>query len=532
MTLRQITEFTMPRGELIDLSLSTDDERPRAQERAKGSNVALGVTLKKSHGVYCESTNIDSEWQGVPSKRRKLKHTLGSNDVGFAMVEDFRENRSSSLPEIAAPTVAKSDRRGKPADPWDSEFLMLSPEERSITSDLNIRRNESRTLPSDESEDSFPENIIFGGTHQPMKVAKLSQRTSALLARLEHPAKRKNPLSEKNANPIEKVSRERSCSVKFDNEELGSQKVQKSVDDKLTKRNKTKLTDEEKAAKAERDTLRAAERTQKAQAKEAALETKRIMKEEKAKQKQLDAALAEVNKSKLDKKITGPEMIVDLPSSIDGQQVDVQIRDFLKNLHIDASVYQSPVPNTIKWRRKVKSRFNATKGHWEIVEPMLIEDDKHVICLMDAKEFVDLASGASQHDVSNIEAHVAKVKKAFEGCKPIYLIEGLHTWMRKNKTMLNRAYRTAVLGQTSERQDPTSGMPQASNSRRKKDVHKHVDEDVIEDALLQLQVTHRCLVHHTTATMESAKWVAIFTQQISMIPSRCFTSFSILLVLG
>lgn len=517
----------MPRGELIDLSLSTDDESPRAQKEAEGSKTAPGVTLEKSHNIYCESANIDSEWPGAPSKKRKLKHTSGSNDVGFATVEDFRENRSSSLPEVAAPTVAKSHRRGKPADSWDSDFLILSPEERSITSDFNVRRAELQTLPSDESEDSFPENIIFGGTHQPTKVAKLSQRTSALLARLEHPAKRKKPLSEKSANQIERVSRERSCSVKFDNEELESQKVQKPVDDKPSKRFKTKLTDEEKAAKAERDTLRAANRIQKAQEKEEALEMKRIMKEEKIKQKQLDAALAEVNKSKLDKKITGPEMIVDLPASIDGQQVVIQIRDFLKNLHIDASLYQSPIPNMIKWRRKVKSRFNATKGHWEIVEPMVIEDEKHVICLMDAKEFVDLASGASQHDISNIEAHVAKVRKAFEGCKPIYLIEGLHTWMRKNKAMLNRAYRTAVLGQTNELQDSTSGIPQNLKSRRKKDAHKYVDEDVIEDALLHLQVTHGCLVHHTAATVESAKWVAIFTQQISMIPSRCFTTFNI-----
>lgn len=517
----------MSHGDFIDLSLSTDDERASAQEPANGSITARGARLKNSHDGHRKLENIHSGATGAPSKKRRLNHTSDSNDLDFAAVEDFGENRALGVSKVAAPTVARSHRWAKSDDPWDSSFLMLSPEGGSITSNFNVGRNGSPSSASDSSEESFPEDIILSTTHQPTKTTKLSQRTSALLARLEHPAKRKIHLSEKNANPIERVSRERSHSVDLGKEEPGSQNVPKSMDDKPSKRVKSKLTDEEKAAKAARATLRAADRMQKAKEKEAALETKRIMKEEKAKQKLLDTALAEVNKSKLDKKLTGPEMIVDLPASIDGQQVDIQIRDFLKNLHIDMSPYQSPVPNTIKWRRKVKSRFNETKGHWEIVEPMVIEDEKYILCLMDAKEFVALASGASQHDVAGIEGHVTKIKQKFDGCKPIYLIEGLNVWMRKNKAMLNRAYRTAVLGETSERQDPSSGTSQGSSSRRKKDVHKHVDEDVIEDALLQLQVTHGCLIHHTSATVESAKWVAIFTQQISMIPSRCFMSFNI-----
>ena len=517
----------MSHGEFIDLSVSTDDERASAQERATGSNTARGASLEKSHDGHRELKNINSGATDAPSKKRRLNHTSDSNDIDFAAVEDFDENRTLGLSKVAAPKVAKSRRWAKSDDPWNSSFLMLSPEEGPITSNSNARRNGSQSLSSDQSEENFPEDIILSTTHQSTKPTKLSERTSALLARLEHPAKRKKPLSEKNANRMERVSGDRSNSVNPDKEELDSQKVPKSMDDKPSKRVKSKLTDEEKAAKAERDTLRAADRIQKAKEKEAALETKRSMKEEKAKQKLLDAALAEVNKSKLDKKLTGPEMIVDLPASIDGQQIDIQIRDFLKNLRIDVSLYQSPMPNIIKWRRKVKSRFNETKGHWEIVEPMVIEDEKYILCLMDAKEFVALASGASQQVVSSIDAHISKVRKEFEGCKPIYLIEGLNVWMRKNKAMLNRTYRTAVLGETNERQDPSSGVSQSSSSRRKKDVHKHVNEDVIEDALLQLQVTHGCLIQHTTTTVESAKWVTIFTQQISMIPSRSFMSFNI-----
>lgn len=512
----------MPRGEVIDLSLSTDDESPLAQRKVAGFDTARDASLENPYDGFRELADI-----GAPPKKRRLNHSSGSTDSDFAAVEDFCEIRSLGLPEVAATTAVKSHRLVKPADQWDSNFLVLSPDDGSITSNINGRMTESQSLSSDDSEESFPEDIMCSSTHQPTRATKLSQRTSALLARLDNPTKRKRPLSGESRDRTEKTSRVRARSADLENEELGSQVVQASGKNAPSKRIKSKSTDEGKAAKAERENLRTANRAQKAKEKEEALEMKRIMKEEKAKQKQLDAALAEVNKSKLDKKITGPEMIVDLPASIDGQQIDTQIREFLKNLHIDVSLYQSPMPNMIKWRRKVKSRFNETKGHWEVVEPMVIEEEKYILCLMDAKEFVALASGAPQHNVSDVEAHVAKVKNQFEGCKPIYLIEGLNSWMRKNKAQLNTAYRTAVLNQMDERQDPGSGISQSSSSRRKKDAHKHVDEDVIEDALLQLQVTHRCLVHHTTTTVESAEWVAIFTQQISMIPSRCIRSFII-----
>ena len=57
-------------------------------------------------------------------------------------------------------------------------------------------------------------------------------------------------------------------------------------------------------------------------------------------------------------------------------------------------------------------------------------------------------------------------------------------------------------------------------SRRRKAAEVYVDEDLIEDALLRLQIMNNCLVHHTATTFESAEWVANFTQHISQIPYR------------
>lgn len=57
-------------------------------------------------------------------------------------------------------------------------------------------------------------------------------------------------------------------------------------------------------------------------------------------------------------------------------------------------------------------------------------------------------------------------------------------------------------------------------SRRKKAPEVRVDEDLIEDALLQLQVLNNCLIHHTATSHDSAEWIANFTQHISLIPYK------------
>lgn len=162
----------------------------------------------------------------------------------------------------------------------------------------------------------------------------------------------------------------------------------------------------------------------------------------------------------------------------------------------------------------MKARWNADLDHWEPIEHMEIHEEKHVMCLLSAKEFIALAT--MQVD-QGVETHVAMLKSAYHGCVPIYLIEGLHIWMRKNKTAENRAYQAKVNSLTQAEDAPSASQPA---SRRKKPAAETIDEDLIEDSLLRLQVMNNCLVHHTSTSVESAEWVANFTQHISTIPYR------------
>ncbi|KAI3338433.1 ERCC4 domain-containing protein [Ustulina deusta] len=259
------------------------------------------------------------------------------------------------------------------------------------------------------------------------------------------------------------------------------------------------------------------ERKQKVETREAEKERKRIEKErtreERVLQKEREKALAEVNKLRTDKKASTPEMIVDIPASIN-TGLKVQIEALLSDLNVEYETWESTVEHVVKWRRKVTSRFNKEIGLWEPT-PMRIQDEGHVLVIVQAAEFVKFVLGEEGQD---LEAHVLQMQSKFPSTKLIYLIEGLTSWMRKNRNLLNRQFAFAVRNLvTSAEPGPSSSQPRHRNNNQ---FQEYIDEDKIEDALLSLQVLHGTLVHHTNASVETAQWVSVFTQHISTIPYR------------
>ncbi|GAP87875.1 putative ercc4 domain-containing protein [Rosellinia necatrix] len=256
---------------------------------------------------------------------------------------------------------------------------------------------------------------------------------------------------------------------------------------------------------------------QKIEVREAEREYKRVEKvharEERARQKEEERALAEVNKLRTDKKVSTPEMIVDIPTRI-SPELKVQLEAFLGDLNVQYETWDSTVEHVVKWRRKVTSWFDEEMGVWKPT-PMRIQDEHHVLVIVHADEFVKFVLGEEGED---LEAHVLQMKSKFPNAKLVYLIEGLTTWMRKNRDLLNRQFASAVrnIGADAD-SDPSSIQPRRRNSNQ---VQEYIDEDKLEDALLSLQVLHGTLVHHTHAPVETAQWVAIFTQHISTIPYR------------
>ncbi|KAI1412321.1 hypothetical protein F5Y13DRAFT_199923 [Hypoxylon sp. FL1857] len=260
------------------------------------------------------------------------------------------------------------------------------------------------------------------------------------------------------------------------------------------------------------------EKRKKAEAREAEKERKRVekerAKEQRAVEKQKEKALAEVNKLKTDRKVAVPEMIVDLPSTLN-VGIKAQIEKLLGEMDVQFEYWDNRIDNVVKWRRKVASKYNEELGHWEPI-PLCIKPELHVMVIVEAAEFVRLVLGTEGQD---LEAHVLKMKTAHPNHTLIYLIEGLTPWLRKNKNIQNRRFASAV--RALDTNNDAATVP--STQRRRNNAaaqQEYIDEDIIEDALLSLQVVHGAFIHHTHAQVETAHWVAVFTQHIATIPYR------------
>lgn len=262
----------------------------------------------------------------------------------------------------------------------------------------------------------------------------------------------------------------------------------------------------------------AKEKEEKAAAREAEKERKRLekerAKEERVREKVRAAALAEVNKIRTDKKVAAPEMIVDLPTTLD-ESIKLQAVTLLRDLHVDSAPWSSPVENVVKWRRKVSSRYNDELGHWEPV-PERIDRENYAMVVVPAARFIDLVLGEAD---SSLESHVLRMKRHFPNDTIIYLLEGLSLWLRKNRNARNSQYVSAVRNGLEPPSD-SSSTQQQQRKRKNANPQTYIDEEVVETALLQLQVLHGVLIHHTVASLETARWISVFTQHISTVPYR------------
>ncbi|KAJ8063069.1 hypothetical protein OCU04_008311 [Sclerotinia nivalis] len=259
--------------------------------------------------------------------------------------------------------------------------------------------------------------------------------------------------------------------------------------------------------------------TEKKAAKDAEKEQKRIDKEyakaEKEREKEKARDLAKVNIDRTKPEISTPEMIVDLPSCIQDKS-NMALRARIDILLQELNVQQSQWENSdlvIKWRRKVISEYNEESDIWE-PKPLKIKNEKHILCVLPAKKFVDMALGRGDMD---LETHVSILKSDFESCNVVYLIEGLTAWQNKNRNIKDRQYKAAVRSRI-----PEDEAASASSSQRRKmpqaDEYIENADSAIEDSLLNLEVLHKVKYWLTSNAQDSAKWVSQFTKHISTIP--------------
>lgn len=274
-------------------------------------------------------------------------------------------------------------------------------------------------------------------------------------------------------------------------------KAKKDVDEDKEKRKKVlaKVVEREKKLRARADKLQE--------------------KEEKAKEKESAAAVAKVNTLRTDKKVSALEMIIDLPNVLDSK-LTTPTKVFLDACNIEHTQWESQMP-VVKFRRKVNAIFNEELGQYEPVAHH-IKEEKHIIYVMYAEEFIDLVMNKDERN--DLDSFVSKLQSQFEGYKIIIFMQGYNLFLRKNRTIQNRKFTQAVRGEEA---------PPASQRKKKKE-SEYIDEDVLENALLRLQMNHGLLIHHTAMFSDTAEQIMVFTQNISLIPYK-YDILSLFLIL-
>lgn len=464
--------------------------KPKPQKPLPAPTIGLCTPPKKAPA---SSSRLAVDiWSSSPFRLTKDEPVKSRNGKSIAIDDPI----SSS-----APLPTRGGRPGKKAvvnfitidDSDDDDDVKPAPSRPSwmdteSEAEENRKANDVIGASSDSDSDEFPE---------------LTSETLKNLPRLTHASSSKSALSRK-ANGTKFAPTTRPAAKRAASEDYAGSKRKPAGDRPAA----PKKTAEEKARDKEEKALqREVEKRRKQDEKEKA-------KLERLAEKEKEKALAEVNKIRTDKKISTPEMIVDLPGSLD-RAVRLQTEELLKELKVDCTEWTPPLPNAIRWRRKVTSRYNEALGHWE-PRPLTIETEKTAMVILSAQQFVDLATGTGP---ASLDAHAASVTHAFPSHNRLYLIEGLGLWFRQNVKHRNRAFASQVRAGLSAGAPVTEALT-AARSRRPTTTPAALDESVVRAALITLQVTHSILTHHTDTPLTTSRWIVKFTEFLGAAPYR------------
>jgi crossover junction endonuclease EME1 len=511
--------------EVISLLSSPLTSPPKQQHggprRSPSSALARDISNFGSDDFDFTGLSGDLEFPiSQPTKKRKLSPSDG--DIALPQKSgEFHVFTISDDEDLPLPHVSITKSKKSAEYQWDGlvsdpiGFSSSAPEPRASNNGKATVLDLSDDLPEDFM--ALGESFSFSQSNATGKGRlHLSERTANLLAGL-------------NTKPSTMSSKIRS----------------NNATTKRTGTKPSKQTDATREGKAiERATLKAAKDKEREDEKE----RKHLTKVQKAKEKQEAADIAEVNKSKTDKKMSVTEMIVEISRSLQGKSVGNQVLEYMKHLEVDTVFFEEvdllqddevaeSYGNLVKWRRKVKAKYNEDAGHWEPIAELHIENEVHILVHLTALDFAGLATVRPRTDrqestiseeamMRNIDQHVSNLRRKYKDCKPIYLIEGLEAFLRKNKTAKNRAYTAAVLSQLPA-SDP-SVPPASSQARQRKKTSKasiapdysFIDIDLAESLLLHLQINHSVLIHQTASPSDTASWIRTFTEHISTIPYR------------
>lgn len=532
--------------EIIEIvSSSPIRSLPETKEANKPSRTLTGLNFDSDDSDFLDFGNPrHSKKRRISPEFQRRITTIGN--VEFDLSSDHEELPSSknviSTKEKHQPNYSNT----VPAGFDEVTFSSSAPE-------LREAKTKSGKAPWDVFSDGLEAELqedFKASSGDDSTDAGYSNRTAQLLATLSQPTAKK---SKALVRPTRVTTVLKARNVRSKSEPQDEIVFSSSPAKVPPRKNPKPPTD----AKPSRDTESRAEKERKRldrdAEKEAEKERKRLDRERKAQEKQKAADLAEVNKSRINKRSSAPEMIIDAARSLQGTSIGNQVEEYMKQADIalhyvdegfDLTEDTTENPhygNIIRWRRKVGSAYNYEQGLWEPTSETRIQREEHVLVHMSAVEFAatlgtpslqsTLNKSPSEDDMkTNLDSHVASIRSRYHPCIPIYLIEGMSTWLKKNVNAKNRQYTAAVRAQMEDSAidsvNTASNGSQPRTKKRKKPAAQSVDLSFlaapqVEDLLLHLQLAHQpILIQHTTSPTNTASQILALTQHLSTRPYR------------
>ncbi|KAK9467671.1 hypothetical protein V1512DRAFT_252807 [Lipomyces arxii] len=249
-------------------------------------------------------------------------------------------------------------------------------------------------------------------------------------------------------------------------------------------------------------------------------EQRRQEKEQQAIEKERQREIASVNTLKKSKKDTCTEMKVDIDKDLSETATGKHLQSILAGLGISVSVtWSSPTANMIKWRRKVVAEYNEALDQFMPI-PEEICKENFIMVVLTGIEFVDMVIENRASENAN------SIQRLFPGQKIIFLIEGLNSVLKKLTTQTRREFQNKVhnamgSNEGSSKTRTVSKNNEANRLAKVQSLYNYkIHPEMIEDAMITLQVIHNCLIFHSSSAIDSAEWISILTQDISTIPYK------------
>ncbi|RMZ88880.1 hypothetical protein DV736_g3899, partial [Chaetothyriales sp. CBS 134916] len=549
---------------VISLLSSSPEQYPETAKRAYPRDRSHAPNAKTVGDLDHFDSNVLRESQPKhPAKKRKLTPTIEaeSDRIKTTCVVDL--SSEPHLPYIQPAVYDNIGLHSKLAVNVEEEL-----DEISFTSSAPKLGKQKSTLNHsgqvfELSSDSLPDDLFqaFQNNVAPftLKSKPASKKHHGLLA----PPEPTLPVHSTTSNtkiPIESAVLDETIASsppgprrKTKSQYSASASVQLREDNKFDRRAAAA------SSKAERQAQRAVEKAIKQREKEA-----------KAKERQLAAHKAEVNKSKVSKNDTTADMIIEMSASLADTAVGNLVQESMQELNVDTSFVEDPInpsyngyqchcPRSIvRWKRNVNSEYDHDHDEWVPLSRHRCQPEKHILLYMTALEFVSVlagcpACGRDSADApdeatirSNVDMFMTRFRSAHGDCIPILLIQGLEAWLRKKTNTRNREFAAAVRAEVptttynhaagppspSQRQQPSSQA-----KRRKRQQPSPVPEpylalitpDLTSSITLHLQLTHYPLIIQYTRNPDlAAVEITKFTQHLSTRPGRlAFQSFNL-----